>query len=281
MIGALIIVFREVIEAGLIIGIVLAATRNAPGSRLWVGCGVLAGVLGSCIVAASMTTIASAFGGFGQEMFNAAILATAVVMLVWHNVWMAGHGRAIADDLFTAGRDVLAGKRPLAALAIVVGAAVLREGAEVVLFLYGVAVSDGGSAQSFVLGGVAGLALGAAISVLTYLGLVRIPPRHLFLVTSVLIAFLAAGMAAQAVAQLQQAGVVEFLSSSLWNSGGLLREKSIVGRILHTLLGYSEQPTGLQLVAYLATLATIWVLSRWAKNHQALSRKAAAKAAAE
>jgi len=280
MIGALIIVFREVIEAGLIIGIVLAATRSAPGSRLWVGCGVAAGVLGSCLVAASMTTIANAFGGFGQELFNAAILSAAVVMLVWHNVWMAGHGRAMADDLFTAGRDVLAGKRPLAALAIVVGAAVLREGAEVVLFLYGVAVSEGSSAQGLVLGGVAGLALGAALSALTYLGLVRIPPRHLFLVTSVLIAFLAAGMAAQVVAQLQQAGFAEFLSASLWNSGGLLRENSIAGRILHTLLGYSEQPTGLQVVVYLATLSTIWLLTRRARRHQAVSR-AAAEAAAE
>ena len=95
MIGALIIVFREVIEAGLIVGIVLAATRGIAGSQRWVTLGILAGILGSCVVAVFTGTLAQAFNGFGQEIFNAAILATAVVMLTWHNVWMARHGREL------------------------------------------------------------------------------------------------------------------------------------------------------------------------------------------
>ncbi|MCB1434466.1 MAG: FTR1 family protein [Alphaproteobacteria bacterium] len=269
MIGALIIVFREVIEAGLIIGIVLAATRNTPGSRMWVSGGVLAGIAGSAIVAFSMTSIAGAFGGYGQEVFNAAILGTAVIMLVWHNVWMAGHGRVMANDLFAAGRDVLEGKRPLAALAIVVGAAVLREGAEVVLFLYGVAVSDGSTVGQMFAGGLAGVVLGGALSALTYFGLVRIPPRHLFLVTGILIAFLAAGMAAQAAAQLQQAGIVESLTATAWNTKHILSERSLTGQILHTLIGYSERPTVLQVVAYVGTLIAMYGLTRWARSHPA------------
>jgi high-affinity iron transporter len=272
MIGALIIVFREVIEAGLIIGIVLAATRNIAGSRLWVSGGVAGGIAGSTIVAFSMTTIAGAFGGYGQEVFNAAILGTAVIMLVWHNVWMAGHGRAMANDLFTAGREVLEGKRPLTALAIVVGAAVLREGAEVVLFLYGVAVSDGSTVASMFGGGLAGLALGGALSALTYFGLVRIPPRHLFLVTGILIAFLAAGMAAQAAAQLQQAGVIEAFTSTAWNTKHILSERSLTGQILHALVGYSERPTVLQVIAYVGTLVAMYGLTRWAKSHPAAAR---------
>lgn len=279
MIGALIIVFREVIEAGLIVGIVLAATRNTPGSRLWVAGGVLAGIAGSAVVAMSMTTIASAFGGYGQELFNAAILGTAVVMLVWHNVWMASHGRAMASDLFAAGRDVLEGKRPMTALAIVVGAAVLREGAEVVLFLYGVAVSDGSTATGLLSGGLIGVALGGGLSALTYFGLVRIPPRHLFLVTGLLIAFLAAGMASQTAGLLQQAGVVDILTGSVWNTGFILSEKSVPGRILHTLVGYSQQPSGLQVMAYAGTLAAIYILTKWARRHQVPARATAGAAA--
>jgi high-affinity iron transporter len=266
MIGALIIVFREVIEAGLIVGIVLAATRSVAGSRWWISSGVLAGILGSCLVAAFTGSLAQAFNGFGQEIFNAAILAVAVIMLTWHNLWMARHGRALAGELKQAGREVLEGKKPLLALAIVVGAAVLREGSEVVLFLYGVAISDGGSAASIVSGGFAGLALGALVTGLTYLGLLNIPTRHLFTVTSWLIAFLAAGMAAQSASFVEQAGLVEFLGSTVWNTSGILSEKSIPGRVLHTLIGYSDQPTILQFVVYLATLTAIFVLTKLASK---------------
>lgn len=266
MIGALIIVFREVIEAGLIVGIVLAATKTVAGSRWWISAGVLAGILGSCLVAAFTGALAQAFNGFGQEIFNAAILATAVVMLTWHNVWMARHGRSLAGEFKQAGREVLEGKKPLLALAVVVGAAVLREGSEIVLFLYGVAISDGGSAASIIIGGLAGLLLGGFVSGLTYLGLLNIPTRHLFTVTSWLIALLAAGMAAQSVSFLEQAGLVDILGTTVWDTSSLLSEKSIMGRVLHTLIGYSDQPTILQLLAYLATLAAIFLLTKLASK---------------
>src|SRR5690349_10491233 len=86
VLAALLIVFREVVEAGIVVGIVLAATRSIGGSRKWAAAGVVAGVLGSCIVALFAGAIASAFEGFGQELFNAAILGIAVVMLIWHNI---------------------------------------------------------------------------------------------------------------------------------------------------------------------------------------------------
>lgn len=262
MLGALIIVFREVIEAGLIIGIVLAATRRMPGSRTWIFGGVAAGVLGSCLVAASTNVIAQAFDGFGQELFNAAILATAVIMLIWHNVWMARHGRSLAVELRNAGRDVEEGKRPLIALSVVVGAAVLREGAEVVLFLYGISISQTSSASGLLTGGLLGLGLGGLVSAVTYLGLVQISSRYIFAVTSWLIALLAAGLAAQTALLLQQAGVVTVLTNIFWDASSWMSEKSILGMILHAMVGYSEQPTVLQVIAYCATLLVIFVLTR-------------------
>src|SRR3954462_10305237 len=146
MLAALIIVFREVFEAGLIIGIVLAVTRTVPGRNLWVGGGVLAGVAGACLVAAFAGALSNLFAGMGQELFNASILGVAVVMLTWHNVWMARHGSELAGEMRAMGRAVAEGSKPLLALAVVVGVAVLREGSEVVLFLYGVLTTDGGSA---------------------------------------------------------------------------------------------------------------------------------------
>ena len=158
MLAALIIVFREVFEAGLIVGIVLAVTGSVPHRNRWIGGGVLAGALAACIVAAFAGALSQLFAGMGQELFNAAILAVAVIMLTWHNVWMARHGREMAGEMRAVGQAVADGTKSLMALAVVVGVAVLREGSEVALFLYGIAASDGGSALSLALGGIIGLA---------------------------------------------------------------------------------------------------------------------------
>ncbi|HEY2035267.1 MAG TPA: FTR1 family protein [Rhizomicrobium sp.] len=263
MLATLVIVFREVIEAGLIVGIVLAATQGVSRRALWVSYGVGAGVLGACLVAAFAGELASLFEGSGQEIFNATILLLAVCMLTWHNVWMAGHGREMAREMKSVGAAVAAGQKSLLALAIVVGVAVLREGSEVVLFLYGIA-SQGGTSQSAMLtGGVLGVIAGAGVSALMFLGLLQIPAGKLFSVTAWLITLLAAGMAAQAVLFLQQGGYLQFLQSTVWDTSWLLSQDSIAGRLLHTLIGYSDAPNGLQLIAYAATIAIIMGLTRW------------------
>jgi high-affinity iron transporter len=260
MLAALIIVFREVFEAGLIIGIVLAVTKGVPGRSAWVTGGAAAGVAGAALVAVFAEHLSAAFAGAGQELFNAAILCVAVVMLTWHNVWMAQHGREMAAELRTAGEAVTSGTKSLSALAIVVGVAVLREGFEVVLFLFGIAASDGSSGAEIFAGSAAGLLLGALVCALTYFGLLRIPGRHLFAVTSLLIAFLAAGMAAQAVAFLTQASILTVLDQTVWDTSWLVSESSLAGRTLHTLIGYTDQPTWMQLLAYAAVLIAMAVL---------------------
>ncbi len=257
MLGALIIVFREAIEAGLIVGIVMAVTRGVPFAGRYVLGGVAAGALGALIVAMFADRLSRSFAGSGQELFNAAVLALAVGMLAWHNIWMARHGREMAQELSSVGKAVAAGDRTLYALASVVGLAILREGAEVALFLYGV-LASGESGLDVFLGGVMGLTLGAATSFATFYGLVTIPPKHLFAVTTKLITLLAAGLAAQCVGFLQQAGVITALSDTLWDSSWLLSDKSIPGRVLHTLVGYADQPSGLQVVAWLVTLVAIF-----------------------
>jgi len=262
MLAALLIVFREVFEAGLVVGIVMAVTAGVPGRAFWIGGGVIAGVLGACVVALFTGGLSELFGGNGQEVFNAVILAFAVLMLTWHNVWMARHGRELVAELRAAGEAVVAGSKSLLALAIVVAIAVLREGSEVVLFLYGVAAAQGGANWAMATGGVAGLLLGATVCLLTYLGLATIPTRYLFSVTSALIALLAAGMAAQAIAFLEQANIVTALDETVWDTSWILSDSSFLGRALHTLIGYVDQPTAMQVVVYAMTLFIIVVLMR-------------------
>ncbi|MGB3810673.1 MAG: FTR1 family protein [Parvibaculum sp.] len=278
MLATLVIVCREVIEAGLIIGIVLAATRGVSLRGLWVGYGVAGGIAGACLVAAFAGSIAGLFQGSGQELFNASILLLAVVMLTWHNVWMASHGREMAEDMRAIGTAVAQGTRSLAALAIVVGIAVLREGAEVVLFLYGIAASGGASSLSMLIGGIVGIACGAAVTAFLYFGLLAIPTRKLFAVTSGLITLLAAGLAAQAILYIQQAGHLRFLTARLWDSSWLLDDRSIVGQLVHTLIGYTARPSGAQLLVYLATIVVIVTLMQVTGRSNAVRASSAATA---
>lgn len=262
MLGALIIVFREVIEAGLIVGIMLAVTRGLKGSRGMIALGVAAGVAGASLVAAFAGVIAGALAGVGQEIFNAGILFLAVAMLTWHNIWMASHGREIATQMKNVGAQVKAGSRTVAALGVVVAVAVMREGSEVALFLYGLVASANSTTPELLEGSAIGLALGAGVTLLTYFGLVTIPTKWLFRVTTVLIGFLAAGLAAQAVVFLQQAGLVEALSQTAWDTSAWLSDRSLIGRVFHTLIGYSDQPSQMQVAVYAVVLVGGFALSR-------------------
>jgi high-affinity iron transporter len=264
MLGALLIVFREVLEAGLIVGIVMAATRGVPQRGRWVTIGIVAGVLGAAVVAMFAGVISDAFQGSGQELFNASVLGIAVIMLMWHNAWMARHGREIADEIRRVGAAVSEGSKPLTALSIVIGLAVLREGSEVVLFLYGI-MAQGTSGSALLVGGILGIAAGAAFTALTYFGLLAIPSRHIFSVTTWLIALLAAGMAAQSVQFLNNAGLVVALDQTVWDSSWLLSEGSIVGKLMHILIGYTERPTEMQLLVYAAVLVAMYILMRIAR----------------
>ena len=280
MLGSLIIVFREVIEAGLIVGIVLAVTQGVPRRGLWVAGGVAAGLFGAAMVAVFAGALADAFSGIGQEMFNAGILALAVVMLAWHNIWMATHGREMAANLRGVGLAVAEGAKTLTALAIVVAVAVLREGSEVVLFLYGIAAAGAADFGSLLFGGLCGLALGGVLSALMFYGLVKVPARRLFAVTTTLITFLAAGMAAQCVVFLQQAGLATAFSNTLWDTSWLLPDDSVIGRVMHVLFGYVDQPSGMQALVYVLTLAGIIIATRLASGAPAMTKKTAEASAA-
>ncbi len=262
MFATAIIVLREVLEAALVVGLVLAAARGLRGRGLWVGSGIFAGLGGAVIVAMFAGAITSAAQGMGQEIFNAAVLFFAVGMLAWHNIWMARHGAGLASEITAVGRDIVAGARPQYLLASVVGLAVLREGSEVVLFLYGIALAQHEQASGMWTGALLGLVLGMGFGLALYLGLMRLASRYLFKVTGWLISLLAAGMAAQAAGFLVQADLLPSWGDPLWDTSALLSLHSLAGRVMQALVGYLDRPSGMQVLFYAVTLGTILLLSR-------------------
>ena len=272
MLATSLIIFREVLEAALVIGIVAAATRGIPTRGRWLFGGAMLGLFGSAIIAASMGAIAQFADGIGQELFNACILGAAVVMLAWHSMWMASRGQAISREAKSLGGAIRGGQQSLSILLIVVAIAVLREGAETVLFLYGISVSGTTSLVEMIGGGALGLAGGAAVGLALYLGLLRIPVRWFFSVISVLVLLLAAGMAAQAARFLVQADVLPSLRSPLWDFSNFMPNESPVGAVLHGLVGYDAHPAGMQVLFYVIVAITIAAGTRWAKTRTISAR---------
>jgi high-affinity iron transporter len=269
VLAALIIVFREVLEAGLIVGVVLAASRGVPGAGRAVALGILAGFAGSALVALFATEISDAFAGRGQEIFVASVLLLAVVMLAWHVIWMAQHAREMTTRLRELGHAVTLGEQSVFVLGVAVAAAVMREGSEVVLFLTGIMMQGGTQAATLAIGSAGGLALGAAVSAAVYLGLAAIPIRRVFAVTGALITLLAAGLAAEAMRQLSNAGVINFWDRTLWDTSWIIGEDSWVGRVLHVLTGYIDRPNGVEVLAYLLTAGGIFLLASWTRQRPA------------
>jgi high-affinity iron transporter len=262
MLAAALIVFREVLEAGLIVGVVLAATEGLAARGRWIAGGAAAGVVGASLVALLAQQLSDLFAGSGQNAFNAAILIAAVLMLSWHILWMSRHAREMVRDVRSLGAKIAAGQSTLLAMASVVAIAVLREGSEVVLFLFGVASAGGTSPAMMLAGGALGVAGGGALSWLIYRGLLAIPTARLFTVTNALVALLAAGMAGQAAVYLAQANWIPSLGDQLWDTSRLLADDSLPGRALHALVGYSDRPMGVQVLAYLAVLFVLVALGR-------------------
>jgi high-affinity iron transporter len=263
MFAAALIVFRESLEAALIISIMAAATRSIPSRGRWIFAGILAGLAGAAVVASSMGLISNLASGMGQELFNAAILTLAVGMLAWHNIWMSVHGREMAAQAMTTARAIKDGTRAQSVIFIVVALAVLREGSETVLFLYSLATSSKGGLQTTVGGGIGGLAAGLLVGGLLYAGLLRVPLRWFFSITSMLVLLLAASMASQAAGFLIQADLLPSLGAPLWDTSDVLAQTTAVGTLLHALIGYNAQPAGMQVVFYVVTLVAIATGMRW------------------
>jgi high-affinity iron transporter len=251
--GVALLVFREVLEAALIVSIVCAATRGVPRRGLFVTIGIALGIAGALLVAVGAGMIARLANGSGQEIFNACVLLCAVVMIGWHVVWMSKHGRELAQQMGAIGSAVSAGSSSLTLLLAVVALAVLREGSEIVLFLYGMGISGIGAMG--LIGGVAiGVSGGALLGFALYFGLLRIPMKHFFNVTNWMLVLLAAGLASTAARFLVQANLLPVWGAQLWDTSSLLSNGSLAGKTLGILIGYDASPAGIQVVFYATTL---------------------------
>ena len=260
--GAAIVVFREVFEIAIILCVILAATKGITQRGKWINLGILGGIVAAALLGIATQTLSSLAGPTGQQYFNAGVLLTAVIMIGWTVIWMKRHSMTIVKDLKAVGSAIHSGEKPLHMLAVVVGLAVMREGSEIVIFLYGMLAAGQTTLMGALVGSAIGLALGVGFGFLMYYGLIRFSVKYLFQVTSVLLTFIAAGMAANAAGKLVKAGLLPILTPAVWDTSSILPQHSLFGRFLYILLGYQEHPSGMQCLFYAATILVIFYFIR-------------------
>ncbi len=259
MFSTAVIVFREVFEIVLIVGIVIAATQTVPKRWAAVAFGFALGIAGSLLVAFFTGQISQFAEGFGQEYFNAGILFTAAAFIGWTLIWMKRHAREMKAHFTSVGVAVAEGRLPYISISLVIALAILREGAEISLILSGQYYAQIATVSELAAGSLIGFIGGAAVGILLYLGLIKISTRAFLQITSWLLALVVAGMVVQGVGFLTAAGAFESLSFTLWDTSWLLAENNLAGESLKALVGYTAHPSAIQLIAFLATLSLLTV----------------------
>jgi high-affinity iron transporter len=259
MFAAALIVFRESLEAALFVGIVAAATRELAGRARWLAAGVAIGVLGAILLALSALHVGELLDGIDQDLVHIALLSVALTMLVWHCIGAGVHARQRGDEARELGASVRQGQRAPWALLIAVALAVLREGAETVLFVVGALTGSGRVLPAEIAWACAlGVFFSVEAGILLYNGLSRLPTRHIFAATNALIAILAGSIASQLVKSLAQVGFLAQGTAPLWDTSAALPQDSAPGMLLHALIGYDARPSAAQFAAYVAVLLLIY-----------------------
>ena len=206
----LIIMFREVLEASLIIGILFTYLKKSGNEKalkmLWSG--VAAAIILSIVVSIVFQIIAGGFEGNSSKIFEGVIMIIASIVLTTMIIWMA-QNKNISEELKNKAKESLSSgfKYGIFILAFV---AVFREGVEIILFLYAIAAKDGVAVLPSIIGSVLGLAGGYAIFVQG----VKIPLKKFFNITSVFLIFVAAGMLTYGVHELESGGVIPYIGGS-------------------------------------------------------------------
>jgi len=250
MIAALLIAFREGLEAALIVGIVLGYLKKMGyRRRAAVWWGVASAVTVSVVAGVALRVLGVAFEGRGEQLFEGITMLLAASVLTWMIFWMQRQGRSIRTELEADVRQAVTGGRQWALFALAF-VAVVREGIETALFLTAAAFSAT-PAQTLIGGGL-GLAVAVVVGWLLFVVSVRLDVRAFFRVTSVLLILFAAGLVAHGVHELQEAGVLPVVVEHVWDINLILDENSMVGSILKTLFGYNGNPSLLETMSYAA-----------------------------
>jgi high-affinity iron transporter len=276
------VVFRECLEIALLLGIILAVTKQLEKSRIYTIAGIMLGTVSAALFAFFTRSISVSFSGMGDEIFNSGIILLTVILIGWTVIWMQGYGVKVKHELKDLSSKISSGDSSYIMLVLIVAATILREGMEIILLVYSISSVEIIDSNSYILGLLIGMSSGFALGITIYLGLIKLASQqHIFRISTILLTLIAGGFAAEAAGILTSAGVITVLTDQIWDSSWLISDRSIYGKFLKVIAGYIARPNGLQVVFYVGTIASINILillkTRYINNNKIISNKVMVK----
>lgn len=257
--SALVIAMREGIEMALVVGILLAylSRVRARSAHRWVWLGVVSAVLVSLGALALLNALDAELEGRNEQLFEGTTMVLAAVFLTWMIFWMLRNSRHLKGELQRSVQGVLDRGGMAWGIFLLAFFAVVREGVELALLLFAA------PGEGKLLGSVTGLAVAVVVGVLIYAFGRRIDLRTFFKVTTIILVLFAAGLVAHAAHEFAEAGLLAAVEGPiLWSTRSLLPDDEGLGAILRALVGYQDEPTVIEVVAYLGYFVIVWGLSR-------------------
>ncbi len=254
--GTFVITLREGFEAALLLGLIYTYLEKIGARRefryVTVGAGL--GVVASLLLGVMVTVLSGPLVDLGPDLIAAVVLFSASGMLTWHGWWMRQHAVAIRGELERQ-MDAAKAKQQFWVVGVIAFTGVFREGAETVLFLWGLLTQVGTSAGSslLALGGVLGVLGAIVLGVLVFHGARQLSLRRFFAWTSAFLLLLAAGLFSTGVGRLQGMGILP-AADTLWDTSAWLDDQGFLGSLVAGLLGYRARPSTLEATAYVAYL---------------------------
>lgn len=261
MLASFLVGLREGLEAATIVAILIAYLVNSDLRRflprVWTGVGAAVGV--SLIVAVGLSLADSALSDTASEVFEGFTSLVAVALITWMTFWMAAHARALKAELHSKVDRALATSS--LALAAVAFFAVLREGLETSVFMWASIQAAGTSTEPLI-----GLSLGLVVSIVAgwaiFKGIVRINIGKVFSTVGGLLIFVAAGVLAYGVHELEEAGVIPFGGSTVFSTADLIDPEGIFGSLMRGFLGYRGTATVVEVIAWVSYVTIVGLLYR-------------------
>jgi high-affinity iron transporter len=255
------ITLREAFEAALLLGLVYTYLDKVGARRhfRWVTLGGVLGLTASIAMGVAVAMLSGPLVDLGPDLIGAAVIFLAVILLTWHAWWMQQHARGLQGQLERRIDQARTTQR-LWMVGLIAFTGVFREGAETVIFLWGImAEATSAAGWGSVGAGVAGIAAAAAFGWAIFRGGRRVSLARFFTITTVLILFLAAGLLSTGIGRLQSLGVLPMMAP-LWDTSWILSDSSVVGSFLAGLLGYRARPSLPEVCGYVTYLLVIGLL---------------------
>lgn len=252
MFAGILITIREGLEAFLVVGILLGYLTKLKQQQYfkYVWAGSLVGILASTLIAYAFQILKVELEGVVAEVFEVSVAAIAIAVLSYMIVWMQKQSKDIKGNLQSKVNNAFS-KKQVWGIAVLAFVTIIREGIETALFLTAV------TGEGLLAGAVIGLILAAVMAVLLFKSTVKLELKKFFLVTGLLLIFVAAGLVSHSVHALGELGIVPQIVEHVWNLEWLISDVSLLGRLLHAFIGYESSPSLMQAIAYSSYLLVI------------------------